>query len=155
MSVHASSRIAWIAVRTAGMRATVIDHLKSWASRRSISFHDQNPESPRTVVGPVSPGAPQVRDELVDEAHHASRRPRGPFAHAGAENLAGVGACSEQRVIAELFGVAVRGALFLFAVDLADRGVQIDHQRRTCRGLRPAAQARASVRDSTASSWRM
>ena len=33
----------------------MIDHLMLWASRRSMSFHDQNPESARTVVGPVAP----------------------------------------------------------------------------------------------------
>ena len=47
--------IAWIAARTADPRVTVIDHLKSWASRRSISLRDQNPESARTVVGPAAP----------------------------------------------------------------------------------------------------
>ena len=40
---------------------------------------------------------------------------------------------------------AVRGALFLFAVDLADRGVQIDRQRRTARACSqlPCASQRA------------
>jgi hypothetical protein len=37
----------------------------------------------------------------------------------------------EQRVIAELFGVSVRGALFVVPVDLGDGGVDIDHQRFT------------------------
>ena len=78
---------------------------------------------------PRSVGAPEVGDELVNEAHHASRGSRGAFAHAGGEHLAGVGACGQQRMIAEHFGVAVRGALLVLAVDLTDRGVQIDHQR--------------------------
>ena len=43
------------------------------------------------------------------------------------------------------------GALLLLAVDYPDRGVQIDRQRRV---TRTSAQARAKVRDSTASSWR-
>jgi hypothetical protein len=34
-----------------------------------------------------------------------------------------------ERVVAELAGVAVSGALFGVTVDLADRGVEIDHQR--------------------------
>ena len=40
---------------------------------------------------------------------------------------------------------AVRGALFLFAVDLADRGVQIDHQRLVAgaRAQSPGARQRA------------
>ncbi len=40
---------------------------------------------------------------------------------------------------------AVRGSLFLFAVDLADRGVQIDRQRRTARACSqlPCASERA------------
>ena len=50
----------------------MIDHLKSWPSRRSISFHDQNPESPRTVTGPLAPARRRLTDALP-------RRFRGPW----------------------------------------------------------------------------
>ena len=40
-----------------------------------------------------------------------------------------VSARAARRVIAQHLGVAVRGAALVLAVDLADRGVQIDRQR--------------------------
>ena len=52
---------------------------------------------------------------------------------------------ASQRMIAEHFGVAVRGALLLPAVDLTDRGVQIDHQRPRLPGPAPSPHARAKV----------
>ena len=120
----------------------MIDHLTSWASRRSISLWDQNPESARTVVGPVAPAASQVGDELVDESHHSSRRARGAFAHAGGEHFAGVGACGQQRVIAQHLGVAVRGAALCLPWTS-----QIVESRSTVSGLSPgpapSPQARA------------
>ena len=44
------------------------------------------------------------------------------------EDLTGPGPRREQRVVAELFRVAVRGALFVMAVDRRDRRVDIDHE---------------------------
>ena len=67
--------------------------------------------------------------EFVDEAHHTPCRVRRARAQAGMQDLAGVGPGGQQRVVAELAGVAVRGALLGVAVDLADRGVHIHHQR--------------------------
>ena len=103
---------------------------------------------------PGGPGASQVGDELVAKSHHSSRRARGAFAHAGGEHFAGVGACGQQRVIAQHLGVAVRGAALVLAVDPS----QIVESRSTVSGLSPgpapSPQARASVRASTASSWR-
>jgi hypothetical protein len=46
------------------------------------------------------------------------------------EHLAGVGAGGQQRVVAELAGVAVAGATLVVAVDLTDGGVHIDGHRR-------------------------
>ena len=56
-------------------------------------------------------------------------------------------------MIAQHLGVAVRGAALVLAVDLADRGVQIAVSGLSP-GPAPSPQARASVRASTASSWR-
>lgn len=47
------------------------------------------------------------------------------------QNFAGLGSGSDDRVVAELFGVPVRGALFLFSVNLRDGRVDIDHERLT------------------------
>jgi len=44
------------------------------------------------------------------------------------EDLAGVGACREERVIAELARVAVSGTLFVFADHLTDRRIDVDNQ---------------------------
>jgi hypothetical protein len=44
------------------------------------------------------------------------------------QHLTGVGTEREQRVQAKAAGVAVTGTLLVVAVDLADRGVHIDHQ---------------------------
>lgn len=49
------------------------------------------------------------------------------------EHLAGIGAGGQQRVVAELSGVAVGGAALVVAVDLADGGVHIDGHRRLVR----------------------
>ena len=56
-------------------------------------------------------------------------------------DLTGVGACCQNRVIAERFGVAVSGTLLGFAVNLADRGIDVDHQL-TPSGRHRAAHAR-------------
>jgi hypothetical protein len=49
------------------------------------------------------------------------------------EDLTGPGPHRHQRVVAEDVGVAVGGALFQLAVDLADRRVEIDHHRSVAR----------------------
>jgi hypothetical protein len=54
------------------------------------------------------------------------------------KDLTGPGAGREQRVIAEDLGVAVRGALFVMAVNLRDRRIDIDHEILARRG--PATQ---------------
>jgi hypothetical protein len=60
----------------------------------------------------------------------------------GVHNLAGVGSGGQQRVVAADLGVAKARALLLVAVDLADRGVDVEHDRLVARtgahGPRPA-----------------
>ena len=90
---------------------------------------DQNPESARTVVGPAAPARRRLATSSSTNRTTPRAEPAGAFAHAGGEHFAGVGACGQQRVIAQHLGVAVRGAALVLAVDLTDRGVQIDRQR--------------------------
>ena len=52
------------------------------------------------------------------------------------KDLTGPGPGREQRVVAELFGVAVRGALLRVAMDLTHGGIEIDHH---VRGTGPGA----------------
>jgi hypothetical protein len=75
---------------------------------------------------PADPG-----DQLFGEAFGTALG--GTLAQPGVQHLTGVGARRQQRVIAERLGVAVRGALLVLAVDLADRRVQIDRHRRVAR----------------------
>jgi hypothetical protein len=77
----------------------------------------------------AAPSATQAGQEFVDESDDASGGVDGAFAQPGVEDLAGVGAGGQQRVVAEDLGVAVRGAGLGVAVDLTDRGVHIDDQR--------------------------
>ena len=72
----------------------------------------------------------------------------------GVQDLAGVGAGGEDRVVAERSGVAVGGALLLLAVHLADRRVQTIVTALEP-GPAPKAQARRIVSAIAASSWRM
>ena len=55
------------------------------------------------------------------------------LAVADVQHLAGVGTDSQDRVVPELPGVPVSGALFVVAVDLADETVDVDHQRQLTR----------------------
>ena len=127
MSTHASSGIAWIAAWTAAWLVTVIDHAMPWTLSWSTSSQDQRIGAHGDRPGRVGPA--QVGDEFVDEPDDPARRPRRAFPHPGEQDLAGPRAGRHQRVIAEPFRVAVRGALFVFAVNLTDRRVQIHDQR--------------------------
>jgi hypothetical protein len=61
--------------------------------------------------------------QFVDEPCGAAGGVGPPGALAGVQDLAGVGAGGQQRVVAEGVGVAVGGALLVVAVHLAHRGV--------------------------------
>ena len=94
---------------------------------------DQNPESNLTVTSPAGAGAADPGDGLVEEPADPALGVRLPLAHPSMEHLTGVGPGGEQRVIAELVGVTEPGTVFELPVDLADRGVDIDHQRQVPR----------------------
>ena len=104
-----------------------------WRSRRSTSFLAQNPESARIVTGPAAPARFQDADEFINETDGPAGSVRGAVTHPGEQDLA--------------------GALFGFTMHLADRGVQIDHDR-CVTGPAPAVQARCNALEHTASSWR-
>jgi hypothetical protein len=89
---------------------------------------------PEPRVGPQGQlagraGAADPSGQLVDEPLRAAARrgPTGPLP--GVEDLAGVGAGGQQRVVAKLAGVAVGRATLVAAVNLADRGVHVDRHR--------------------------
>jgi hypothetical protein len=93
-----------------------------------MTFLFQNPESARSRICPAAPA-------FLTLARSSSTKrsaPRcvfaAPLAQSDVQDLAGVRARGEQRVVAELAGVAVAGALLGVAVDLADEGVDVDHQ---------------------------
>ena len=65
-------------------------------------------------------GALHACDELVAEAQHPARGVRRALAQADAQDLAGVRARGNQRVVAADAGVAERGALLAVAEHLAD-----------------------------------
>ena len=88
----------------------------------------ENPESARSVNGPVAP-ARRTR-AMSSSTKRLCAALGGALAHPGMQHLAGVGPGGQQRVVAESTGVAVGGAVFGFAVHLADRRVQIDRHRR-------------------------
>jgi hypothetical protein len=90
-------------------------------------------------------GAADAGEQLVDESGSAALGVRLALAVADVQHLAGVRADGEDRVIPELAGVPVAGALLLLAVDLADEAVEIDHQR-PVPGSRPGL-PRARERD--------
>jgi len=73
--------------------------------------------------------AAHAGDELINESGHAAGGvgPAGPLA--GVQHLTGSGAGGQQRVVAELAGVAVGGTLLVMAVDLHDGGVRVDCHR--------------------------
>src|SRR3954451_22414336 len=73
-------------------------------------------------------GALDAGDELIAEAQHPARGVRRPLPQADVQDLAGVRPDGHQRVIAADAGVAERGALLAAPVDLADEGVDVDHQ---------------------------
>src|SRR5688572_27849774 len=70
------------------------------------------------------------------------------------QDLAGVGARRQDRVVAELAGVAVAGALLGVPIDLSDERVDVDHQPRRARSGARLPRARRSAWLSTRSSWR-
>jgi hypothetical protein len=73
--------------------------------------------------GPADPG-----DQFGDEASDTPGGVRRAFPHPGVEDLAGIGAGGDQRVVAEDLGVPVRGALLVVSVDLGDGRVDVDDQ---------------------------
>ena len=73
-------------------------------------------------------GLADARDQLVDEAQRAALRIRAAVAHADVQDLVGVGACRDDRVISQLAGIAVAGTALVVAVNLADEAVDIDDQ---------------------------
>jgi hypothetical protein len=83
-------------------------------------------------AGVADPGG-----ELVDEPGGAAGGVGPPGPLAGVQDLAGVGAAGNKRVVAEFAGVAVGGALLCVAVHLAHRGVQV-HRHRPITGARPS-----------------
>jgi hypothetical protein len=74
-------------------------------------------------------GAAHPGGQFVDEAGGAAGGVGPPGALAGVQDLAGVGAGGQQRMVPEGVGVAVGGALLVVAVDLAHRGVQVHGHR--------------------------
>ena len=54
--------------------------------------------------------------------------PRRATPQTGPYDLSGVGSYRQQWMVSALAGVPVPGALFLFAVNFADRGIHIDRQ---------------------------
>ena len=101
----------------------------------------------------VGAGAAGAGDELVDEPAGAALGVRRAFAHPGVDDLTGVGACRQDRVVAEHLRVAERGALLEVSGDLADRRVE-SIVNASSPGPAPAAQARSRAWPLTASSWR-
>jgi len=77
---------------------------------------------------PGRAGAPDAGEQLVDEAQRPALRVRRTLAQANMQDLAGIGARREDRVVAELVRVAVARALLGVTVDLADETVDVDHQ---------------------------
>jgi len=76
----------------------------------------------------LGPGSPDPGDELLGEADDPALGVGRPLAVAHVQDLAGLGARGQQRVVAEHFGVAVGGALLEPAADLAEKRVDVDHQ---------------------------
>ena len=122
-------------------------------SSMAMVSSDQNPESNRTTISPVAPARRTRAIELFDEASRAAGGVGRAFPHPGVEHLAGVGPAGQDRVVAQHFGVAVRGALLRLAGHLADGGIDIDNET-PAPGPAPAAHARSIVTAITASSWR-
>ena len=77
---------------------------------------------------PARAGAANAGNEFLDEAQRAALGVGLPLALADVQHLAGVGAAGHQRVIAELAGVAIAGALLVMTMHLAHEGIDIDHQ---------------------------
>ena len=95
------------------------------------------------------PSTTDAREQLLDEADGAALRVCFAFAVADVQHLAGVRASREDRVVAELTGVAVGRALLLVTVDLADEVVDVDTN---AAHPAPASDARPSARSRTRSS---
>lgn len=74
-------------------------------------------------------GTVQAGEELVDESLNPALGVRRSLPQPDVRHLTGVRAGRDQRVVAELVGVAAAGALLLIAEHLADERVQIDQQR--------------------------
>jgi hypothetical protein len=67
-------------------------------------------------------------DEFVNEPVDTACSVRRPMPHPCEQHFTSPSPGRQQRVIAQHSGVAVAGRSFLLAVDLTDRGVQIDDQ---------------------------
>ena len=121
-------------------------------------FVDEFP-GPEPRIGPdrdrpAHPGPADRGEDLADEPENPTGGPGGAFTHPRSKDLTGAGTGGDQRVIAQHTGVAVGGALLLFAVDLGDGRVEIDHQLLTRSGSgarRPRVGQQALF---TLSSWR-
>jgi len=96
---------------------------------------DQKPESARSVSSPAAP-ARRKRVMSSPQKRGAAGGVGAAGAQPGVQHLAGVGSGRQQRVVAELSGVAVAGALLAMPADLDDGGVHVD-------GHRPIARAGA------------
>jgi hypothetical protein len=107
---------------------TPIEYCHPARSRRSNTLVFQNPESARSSRVPVAPARP------ARAISSSQNRPipfwllADPRAQADVQDLAGVGARGQDRVVAEQMRVAVGGALLEPAAHLADEAVDIDHQ---------------------------
>src|SRR5215211_7121087 len=92
---------------------------------------------------PARAGAADSREQLVDEAQRAALRVGLALAQPDVQDLVGARARGQQRVVAELAGVAVAGALLGVAVDLAEEAVDVDHEAILARaGPRPPRAAK-------------
>ncbi len=91
----------------------------------TIVLLDQNPESTRAANSPVAP-ARRARASS-DERERTTLVFACLLCIRVCNNLAGAGTRFEQRSMSQLLRVAAADALLVLAVDLTDRGIDIDH----------------------------
>ena len=129
IGVQASSGIASIAALMRLSWRAVIENL----TPNLAGSGEHGPGVERRVRAhrqrPGRAGVAQPRHRLGQERLGAAGRARRPAPQPGENHLPGLGQRRELGVIAADLGVAVVSALLGPAVDLADRGVQIDRQR--------------------------
>ena len=92
-----------------------------------MTFLFQNPESALSRIVPVAPA--RRRRGSSSSTKRGALRVRLTLAQAHVQDFAGVCACREDRVVAQLVGVAVAGALLGVAVNLTDEAVDVDGQQ--------------------------